>query len=252
MDEEAELVQDFDRVLRASLMAGMQIRESLQRREQQVTHERQQNEQIKHGRESRVADVMNRDALRGSFWQEASGRRIADNYVATSHLAARGHPEAQSALGTMTERLETRLGINIDDLTRDHPDARAEFHAALIAAVDDARQRGVDALDDDMDAAAVVDHEFEADDHRAEIEQDEEHADLRRSQDADHAPAELARLASAPELTDTAPQPMRDAAVSSRQPASAQLAPKRAAGGVKARPNRQLVPAADRGSERTR
>lgn len=155
MDDESEIARDFDRVTRGALMGAGQIAESFQRRyrEEQNRYEQQQAARAKESseaasemqrRDQRLATVLERDANRESFWQEATSTRIANTYAATEYLADRGYPEAMAAKDAMTDRLRDRYGINIDDLSRDHPTSPRDRHDALMAALDDSRQHGVD------------------------------------------------------------------------------------------------------------
>lgn len=250
-DEETEIGQDFDRVLRASLMAAMQVREAAQRRAQQSQQLQQQEAQQRQAREIRVAEAMNKDIHRTSFWNEATNERLANTYSVVAHLSAHGHPEAQSAHAAMTDRLRTRFGININDLNRDHPDVPAKLHEALIAALDDVRQNQVD-LAEEAEAESVTEesapaletaHLWQANEAAAEIETDEAHADLNRSQSTNRALAEAAARAVSSDVTDKAPKPMRDAAMSYRTSANAQLNARPAPAGARAKANRDLVPA---------
>lgn len=257
MEAEAEVGQEVDRVLRAAMMGAMQVREALQRREQQSQQLRQQEEQTRQAREQRVAQAVTKDIHRSSFWQEASNERLANTYSVVSYLSAQGHPDAQSAHSAMTDRLRTRFGINIDDLNRDHPEAPKDLHRALVSALDDARQHEADQSErDEVHAGAQAEareaeHLADAGEAAAEVEQDESHADLTRSQSADTAPAEVAVVSAHSDVTEAAPKPMKDAAVSYRAVPDKQLASTAAKTGVKAKTNRELVPA-QRGAERGR
>lgn len=240
---EDELSGDFSRLLRSAMMAGMQVRESVMRRQQQAAQEQQarqraltEQQEQQHRREQRVARSLQQEAHQGDFWKLAPNARIADSVIVAGYLAERGHPEAEAARQTMHDHLRNRWGINIEDMTRDHPTSREDLRRALLHALDDHRQLRADAAEDaevTADADRTVegetaeageveqepgaasptetDHQAKAGQYQGEVALDERNARLAESQSYDQDATDAKKPV---RVTDKATEGMKTAAQS--------------------------------------
>lgn len=135
-EAEAEIGAEFDRVLRSSLMSGMQMRELAERRQQERQRQTEQQGSRESANQQAVASNLRSDAYSQQFWNNASAERVADNLTVASELA-KDHPAASSAYMQMSDVLRNEYGINIEHINRDHPTAGADRHQAILDALDD-------------------------------------------------------------------------------------------------------------------
>lgn len=123
-DEESEISSEFGRVLRMVMGAAMQAKEASERRSQDQFRQSEQ-----------LAAVLKKDMSSPSFTQ-LSGAQIADRMTVASELAG-AHRTAAHAFMAGSDRLRNEMGINVEDLYKNHPQSAEERHAALRHAIDD-------------------------------------------------------------------------------------------------------------------
>lgn len=129
-DEESEISMEFGRVLRMGLGAAMQVKEASDR-----LAANQDSEAQKHRLQQQVASVLKKDMAAPGF-VKMSSQQIADRMTVASELSAR-HPDASKAFMAGSDRLRNELGINVEDIYKNHPQSAAERYQALRNAIDD-------------------------------------------------------------------------------------------------------------------
>ncbi|WP_349931842.1 hypothetical protein ABNP34_16470 (plasmid) [Glutamicibacter mishrai] len=137
-DEESDISMEFGRVLRMALGSAMQVSETKARQAMQQQQSQEQSSQLEQ-RESqnKLAWNLNTD-LKSSSFAHMSGEQIADRMTVASHLAP-NFTNAAKAYMAGSDRLRNEMGINIEDINRNHPLSAEDRHAALRNAIDDYR-----------------------------------------------------------------------------------------------------------------
>lgn len=180
-DEESDISMEFGRVLRMSLGAAMQAKESSDRRaanQGPATETRRLQQQ--------VAGVLKKEMASPDF-VKMSSQQIADRMTVASELAAR-HPNASKAFMAGSDRLRNEMGINVEDIYKNHPQSVEERHKSLRNAIDDYQassrlnqESAAERVQDEPEATAPVEmkeeqaqaHEESAEGHLAKAEQAE-------------------------------------------------------------------------------
>ncbi|MGO2809741.1 MAG: hypothetical protein ACTIAQ_13635 [Glutamicibacter arilaitensis] len=129
-DEESDISMEFGRVLRMALGAAMQAKEASDRRAANRDPEAQA-----HRLQQQVASLLKKDMASPDF-VKMSSQQIADRMTVASELSAR-HPDASKAFMAGSDRLRNALGINIEDIYKNHPQSPMERYQALRNAIDD-------------------------------------------------------------------------------------------------------------------
>lgn len=129
-DEESDISMEFGRVLRMSLGAAMQVKEAFDRRAAN------QNPVVQtHRAQQQLAAVLKKDVASPDF-TKLSSQQIADRMTVASELSA-NHRDASTAFMSGSDRLRNELGINIEDIYKNHPQSAEERHQAVRNAIDD-------------------------------------------------------------------------------------------------------------------
>ncbi|MFK0085429.1 hypothetical protein [Glutamicibacter sp. NPDC090743] len=129
-DEESDISMEFGRVLRMSLGAAMQVKEASDRRAANQNPAAQT-----HQAQQQLAAVLKKDVASPDF-TKMSSQQIADRMIVASELSA-NHRDASKAFMSGSDRLRNELGINIEDIYKNHPQSAEERHHALRNAIDD-------------------------------------------------------------------------------------------------------------------
>lgn len=129
-DEESDISMEFGRVLRMALGAALQAKEAADRRAANQDPTAQM-----HRMQRRLASVLKKDMAAPGFVKMGS-QQIADRMTVASELSAR-HPDASKAFMAGSDRLRNELGINVEDIYKDHPQSVEERYYALRNAIDD-------------------------------------------------------------------------------------------------------------------
>lgn len=135
-DEESDISMEFGRVMRMALGSTMQVAETKARQATQLQQMQEQSaQQAQREIQSKLAWNLNLELKNPSF-ASMSGEQIADRMTVASQLAP-NFPNAAKAYMAGSDRLRNDLGINVEDINRDHPLSAEDRHAALRNAVDD-------------------------------------------------------------------------------------------------------------------
>ncbi len=173
-DEESDISMEFGRVLRMSLGAAMQAKEASDRRaaNQNPAAQTYQAQQ-------QLAAVLKKDMASPDFLK-LSSRQIAVRMTVASELSA-GHRDASKAFMSGSDRLRNELGINIEDMYKNHPQSAEERHRALKNAIDDyhASTR--------LNQEASAEREKEAQEAAPQAEAKEEQAQVREEAAESHS-----------------------------------------------------------------
>lgn len=129
-DEESDISMEFGRVLRMALGAALQAKEAADRRAANQDPTAQT-----HRMQQRLASVLKKDMAAPGF-VKMSSQQIADRMTVASELSAR-HPDASKAFMAGSDRLRNELGINVEDIYKNHPQSVEERYHALRNAIDD-------------------------------------------------------------------------------------------------------------------
>ena len=129
-DEESDISMEFGRVLRMSLGAAIQAKEASDRRAANQNPAAQT-----HQAQQQLAAVLKKDMVSQDF-TKMSSQQIADRMTVASELSA-NHRDASKAFMAGSDRLRNELGINIEDIYKNHPQSAEERHHALRNAIDD-------------------------------------------------------------------------------------------------------------------
>lgn len=135
-DEESDISMEFGRVMRMALGSTMQVAETKARQATQLQQMQEQSaQQAQREIQSKLAWNLNLELKNPSF-ASMSGEQIADRMTVASQLAP-NFPNAAKAYMAGSDRLRNDLGINVEDINRDHPLSAEDRHAALRNAIDD-------------------------------------------------------------------------------------------------------------------
>lgn len=129
-DEESDISMEFGRVLRMALGAALQAKEAADRRAANQDPTAQT-----HRMQQQLASVLKKDMAAPGF-VKMSSQQIADRMTVASELSAR-HPDASKAFMAGSDRLRNELGINVEDIYKNHPQSVEERYHALRNAIDD-------------------------------------------------------------------------------------------------------------------
>lgn len=129
-DEESDISMEFGRVLRMALGAALQAKEAADRRAASQDPTAQT-----HRMQQQLASVLKKDMAAPGF-VKMSSQQIADRMTVASELSAR-HPDASKAFMAGSDRLRNELGINVEDIYKNHPQSVEERYHALRNAIDD-------------------------------------------------------------------------------------------------------------------
>ena len=154
-EEESDFVRDFSMIVRTAMMAGMQLREIGQRREQnrqrqdemrgRETEAGAREEQRKLEKEERrledqerqikreqdkVAESLRRDAYADKFWEKAGNERIVTSLLAAQELSTAGNATAKVAYMEFADRIRDKWGVSVEAFNT-HTDTQARREALL-------------------------------------------------------------------------------------------------------------------------
>ena len=114
IDEESDISMEFGRALRMTLGAALQAKEAADRRaasQDPTAHTHRVQQQL--------AAVLKKDMAAPGF-VKMSSQQIADRMTVASELSDR-HPDASKAFMAGSDRLRNELGINVEDIYKNHP-----------------------------------------------------------------------------------------------------------------------------------
>ena len=154
-EEESDFVRDFSMIVRTAMMAGMQLREIGQRREQNRQRQDEmrgreadagareeqrklekeerrlddQERQIKR-EQDKVAESLRRDAYADKFWEKAGNERIVTSLLAAQELSTAGNATAKVAYMEFADRIRDKWGVSVEAFNT-HTDKQARREALL-------------------------------------------------------------------------------------------------------------------------
>jgi hypothetical protein len=221
MNEQEEIFQAGDQVIRAGLMSLGQVGERIAaksadkaRRAREVDEsaarfaerarvaaERAERDQVRQleraqiagGRQIDVAIVVARDQVRrDGWWAGADGNRVATQFSLLQQLD--GDPRAADARDIMRERIRDLYGIDTDAISAKHPTSPIDQHNALANAIDDwraahredalAEEERTKAAGEGISTGVGAEASQEHQEHQEAAEEHEERADALRSDGA--------------------------------------------------------------------
>lgn len=199
---EEEIGQEFDRVVRAVMMALGQLKEHTSRKQaERDSATRVEREQQQRDVERHVNDL--HEAVRSNdFWAVADGQRVA-NVVDVVTAAGPDVPHTQNMYDTVRSNLDRRYGIDLDDVLASNAHDPVARRRGLVDAVDDAiaarKQHDADrdaGTSDDLDAQAATVNNPEQ--HAILVDGSEQAADAASTEAADASAARADSTADAP------------------------------------------------------
>lgn len=164
-EEESDFVRDFSMIVRTAMMAGMQLREISERKEQN----RQRQEELE-GREAesgarevqrkleneerklvdeerqikreqdKVAESLRHDAYSDKFWERAGNERIVTSLIAAQELSTAGNATAKVAYMEFADRIRDKWGVSVEAFNT-HTD-QAERREAILERLGQANPAG--------------------------------------------------------------------------------------------------------------
>lgn len=198
---EEEIGQEFDRVVRAVMMALGQLKEHTSRKQaERDSATRVEREQQQRVVERHVNDL--HEAVRSNdFWAVADGQRVA-NVVDVVTAAGPDVPHTQNMYDTVRSNLDRRYGIDLDDVLASNAHDPVARRRGLVDAVDDAiaarKQHDADrdsGTSDDLDAQAASVNNPEQ--HAVLVDGSEQAADAASTETADASAARADSTANA-------------------------------------------------------
>jgi hypothetical protein len=164
-EEESDFVRDFSMIVRTAMMAGMQLREIAERKQQN----RQRQEELE-GREAeagarevqrkleneerklvdeerqikreqdKVAESLRRDAYSDKFWERAGNERIVTSLIAAQELSTAHNATAKVAYMEFADRIRDKWGVSVEAFNT-HTD-QAERREAILERLGQANPAG--------------------------------------------------------------------------------------------------------------
>lgn len=135
-DEEAQIAEDFGRMVRMITGSAMQVHESRARRRSVLSQQTNAEASVEAGVRANAAKVVRTDLYSREFWRTAGAESIADRLAVAAALGEHD-PAAQSAWMHGADVLRSEYGIDLQEINRAHPSSLEDRHAATRDALDD-------------------------------------------------------------------------------------------------------------------
>lgn len=133
---EEEFGQEFDRVIRAAMMALGQIREAQSRRAAARDREQMAATQAAVREQEQRTAQLRQIVGRQDFWDNATGARVA-NAATVGATLYNTDKNAAAVYDTVRDQSFKRFGVDVDELRSRFPDSEDARRSALTHAIDD-------------------------------------------------------------------------------------------------------------------